>query len=155
MTSESAAGQLLHVMTLLAFILHIAGGAIGLVSGTVAVFVRKGGALHRKAGAIFVASMLVMGTFAVYLAMAEPDQITNVFIGTLAVYLVSGLAHPDPIRLPPSFVSAEWGRRSPVYLSPASEFAGATRFRKRQCPFSRISESSYRPASAITGFLST
>jgi uncharacterized membrane protein len=73
----------------LAFILHIGGGAIGLVSGTVAALARKGGVLHRKAGTIFVVSMLVMGVFAIYLAFVEPDQIPNVFIGTLAIYLVS------------------------------------------------------------------
>jgi hypothetical protein len=80
---------LLHAMTILAFILHIGGGAVGLVSGTVAAVARKGGVLHRKAGTIFVVSMLGMGTFAVYLAVAEPGQITNVFIGTFAIYLVS------------------------------------------------------------------
>ena len=76
-------------MTMLAFILHIGGGAIGLISGTVAALARKGGPLHRKAGTTFVVSMLVMGVFAIYLAVAEPGQITNVFIGTLAIYLVS------------------------------------------------------------------
>jgi hypothetical protein len=76
-------------ITLLAFILHIGGGAIGLASGTVAAFARKGGALHRRAGTIFVVSMLVMSVLAIYLAVAEPDQLTNVFIGAFAIYLVS------------------------------------------------------------------
>jgi hypothetical protein len=71
------------------FILHIGGGAIGLASGTVAAFAHKGGTLHRKAGTIFVVSMLVMGALAIYLAVAEPDQLTNVFIGAFAIYLVS------------------------------------------------------------------
>jgi len=88
-TNPLALGPLLHGTTVLAFILHIGGGAIGLVSGTVAALARKGGALHRKAGTIFVVSMLVMGVFAIYLAVVEPDQITNVFICTLAIYLVS------------------------------------------------------------------
>jgi uncharacterized membrane protein len=88
-TNPLALGPLLHGLTVLAFILHIGGGAIGLASGTVAALARKGGALHRKAGNIFVVSMLVMGVFAIYLAVVEPDQITNVFIGILAIYLVS------------------------------------------------------------------
>lgn len=88
MTGQSAPGQLLHGVTVLAFVIHIAGGAIGLVSGTVAVFARKGGNLHRKAGTVFVASMVVMAIFAIYLGFAMPDQITNVFIGTFALYLV-------------------------------------------------------------------
>jgi uncharacterized membrane protein len=88
-TNSLTLGPLLHGITVIAFILHIGGGAIGLVSGTVAALARKGGAFHRKAGKIFVVSMLVMGVFAIYLAVVEPDQITNVFIGTLAIYLVS------------------------------------------------------------------
>lgn len=97
-------------MTMLAFALHIGGGTIGLASGLVAAFARKGGRVHRKAGAVFVVSMLVMGTFAIYLAVAIPDQIVNVFIGTLAIYLVTtawttvrrtpgARAHSDKIAL--------------------------------------------------------
>jgi uncharacterized membrane protein len=89
MTGQSAVSQLFDGITVLAFVIHIAGGAIGLVSGTVAVFARKGGPLHRKAGTIFVVSMLVMSVLAIYLAVAEPDQLTNVFIGAFAIYLVS------------------------------------------------------------------
>jgi uncharacterized membrane protein len=76
-------------MTVLAFVIHIAGGAVGLVSGTIAILARKGGHLHRKAGTVFVASMLTMAVFAIYLGFAVPDQITNVFIGTFALYLVA------------------------------------------------------------------
>ncbi len=49
---------------------------------------RKVGTLHRKAGPIFVASTPVMGVFAIFRAVAEPDQLTNVFIGAFAIYLV-------------------------------------------------------------------
>lgn len=50
---------------------------------------RKGGYLHRKAGSVFVAAMVVTALFAIYLGFAVPDQITNVFIGTLVLYLVA------------------------------------------------------------------
>jgi uncharacterized membrane protein len=80
---------LLHYSALLAFVLHIGGGATALVSGMVAVFARKGGPVHRRAGTIFVASMFVMAAFAVYLAIAMPGQLVNVFIGTFAAYLVA------------------------------------------------------------------
>ena len=89
MNGQSPPSLLLHGMTVLAFIIHIAGGAVGLVSGTIAVFARKGGYLHRKAGTVFVASMLVMAVFAIYLGFAVPDQITNVFIGAFVLYLVA------------------------------------------------------------------
>jgi len=76
-------------MTLLAFVLHIGAGALGLLSGVIAVCARKGGPLHRKAGTVFVASMVVMAVFAVYLAVVMPDQLVNVFIGIFSLYLVA------------------------------------------------------------------
>jgi uncharacterized membrane protein len=78
----------LHALTLLAFALHIGGGAIGLVSGTVAVIARKGGRLHRKAGTVFVVSMVVMAVFGCYLGFVMPDQRVNVFISIFALYLI-------------------------------------------------------------------
>jgi hypothetical protein len=80
---------MVHFLTIVAFALHIAAGAVGLVSGTIAAVARKGGFLHRKAGTVFVVSMSVMATFAVYLAVLEPGQLVNVFIGTFAFYLVA------------------------------------------------------------------
>ena len=79
---------MLHGLTTLAFVLHVGGGTLGLVSGTVAVFARKGGALHRMAGTLFVVSMLVMAAFADYLALTQPDPV-NFVIGTFALYLVA------------------------------------------------------------------
>jgi hypothetical protein len=75
-------------MTALAFILHIGGGAIALASGTAAAFARKGGRLHRQAGIVFLISMLVMATFAAWLAVVEPDQLVNLFIAIFTSYLV-------------------------------------------------------------------
>jgi uncharacterized membrane protein len=76
------------MLTQLAFGLHIAGGTVGLLAGLLAVFAPKGARLHRVAGTVFVVSMLVMATFADYLAVALPDEIANLFIGTFAIYLV-------------------------------------------------------------------
>lgn len=76
-------------LTTLAFILHIGGGAVGLVSGYVAAFTAKGSRVHRGAGNVFFASMTVMAVFAVYLGFAMPDQLVNVFIGTFTLYLVA------------------------------------------------------------------
>jgi len=44
--------------------IHIAGGLIALASGTMAVAMRKGGAMHAAAGTWFFASMLVLGVTA-------------------------------------------------------------------------------------------
>ena len=76
-------------MTALPFIVHIGAGVISLASGTVGILARKGGRLHRCAGAVFVISMLIMATFAAWLAVAVPAQIVNLFIATLVVYLVA------------------------------------------------------------------
>jgi len=79
---------LIHQMTTLAFALHIGGGTLGLVAGTVAAVARKGGSLHRAAGNVFFGSMLVMALFACYLAVVEPNQLVNVFIASFAFYLI-------------------------------------------------------------------
>lgn len=78
----------LHAVTQLAFVLHVSGGAIGLISGLVAVSARKGGSLHRNAGTVFVASMVLMAVFALYLAVVIPDQLVNVFISLFSLYLI-------------------------------------------------------------------
>src|SRR5579863_5766506 len=75
-------------MTGLAYVFHIGAGTIGLVSGLVAAFARKGGDLHRKAGAVFAVSMSVMATFAIYLAIVLSDHV-NLFIGSFVFYLVA------------------------------------------------------------------
>jgi hypothetical protein len=86
---QSAPSSWLDHITTLAFVLHVGAGMIALVAGTVAAFARKGGYLHRRAGTVFVFSMLVMATLAGYLAVVVPDQIVNLFIGTFVVYLIT------------------------------------------------------------------
>jgi hypothetical protein len=68
-------------------IVHICAGSLGLVSGTAAMTFRKGSPRHMLAGKIFVASMLTMGAFAVYLAITR-HQPNNVGGGILTVYLI-------------------------------------------------------------------
>lgn len=79
----------LPALTLLAFVFHIAGGTIALISGTIAAFATKGGRLHRRAGNVFFAAMIVMAVFAVWLAIVMPDQLVNTVIGTFTLYLVA------------------------------------------------------------------
>jgi hypothetical protein len=68
-------------------IVHICGGSLGLLSGTAAIVFRKGSPRHVLAGKIFVASMLTMGVFAVYLAITR-HQPNNIGGGILTVYLI-------------------------------------------------------------------
>lgn len=75
--------------------LHISGGITGILSGAVAMVFRKGSWGHVVAGRVFVAAMLCMSGAGAYLAfikfqfMNVPEQITNVFAGTLTFYLVA------------------------------------------------------------------
>ena len=70
--------------------LHIAGGSVGIISGMVALFTRKGGHLHRVAGRTFFVSMLIMATIG---AAASPflpvPSMPNVVAGVLTFYLVA------------------------------------------------------------------
>lgn len=84
----SAQAQWLHAITQLALVLHVSAGSVGLVSGTIAAAARKGGDLHRRAGTVFVASMVLMAVFALWLAFAIPGQLVNVFISLFALYLI-------------------------------------------------------------------
>jgi hypothetical protein len=77
------------MLTTIAFAMHIAAGSIALVAGTLAAFARKGGRLHRGAGNVFFASMLVMAAFACWLAVVMPGQIGNLFGAAFAAYLVT------------------------------------------------------------------
>lgn len=85
---QSALSMVPPALMRLALVLHVTGGTVGLLAGTVAVFATKGARLHRVAGTVFLVSMLVMGGFADYLAVILPEQLPNLFIGTLAIYLV-------------------------------------------------------------------
>ena len=68
--------------------LHIAGGIVGLLSGTIAMAYRKGSRGHRLAGNVFVVSMLIMGASASYLAFMK-NQTENFFGGLMTVYLIA------------------------------------------------------------------
>ena len=68
--------------------LHIAGGIIGLISGTLAMVYRKGSRGHRISGNVFVVAMLIMGTSASFLAFMK-HQTENFFGGLLTVYMIA------------------------------------------------------------------
>src|SRR4051794_37579830 len=72
-------------------VVHIAGGFIAVLSGCLALVVRKGSRLHRRSGDVFVISMLVMAAGGAYIALRK-SQPFNVFAGTLTFYLVSTAA---------------------------------------------------------------
>lgn len=68
--------------------IHIAAGGLAIVFGFAALFVRKGGRLHRRAGMLFVFSMVIMGTTAALLEFLKGTGVTNVVAATLSIYFV-------------------------------------------------------------------
>jgi uncharacterized membrane protein len=79
---------MVSVPTIAAFATHISCGTLALFAGTVALIASKGGTVHRRAGAIFVLTMLAMAVAADYLAVVRPDQLPNLLIGTFTFYLI-------------------------------------------------------------------
>lgn len=75
-------------MTLLP--IHIAAGAIGLVSGYVALYAAKGGTLHRNSGVVFVGAMLTMcaGGFVLAVAANSAWTTVNTSAALMTAYLV-------------------------------------------------------------------
>ena len=69
-------------------LLHIIAGTLGMLSGFVAVFLRKGSRRHGIAGKVFVIAMLSLSASGVYLAILK-SQPGNILGGTLTFYLVA------------------------------------------------------------------
>jgi hypothetical protein len=69
-------------------LLHIASGTLGMLSGFVTVFLRKGSRRHGLAGNVFVVTMMSLGATGVYLASMK-HQPGNILGGALTFYLVT------------------------------------------------------------------
>jgi len=69
-------------------LVHICAGTIGLLSGFVAMALRKGSRYHGIAGNVFFVSMLAMSSAGASLALTK-HQSSNVFGGLLTFYLVA------------------------------------------------------------------
>lgn len=86
---DAAAPLWMHIGAGVLLYLHIGGGALGILSGTVAIFSRKGEAIHRTAGKVFFVSMLVCYVVAVAVAPFLADgQRPNFIAGVMALYLL-------------------------------------------------------------------
>ena len=68
--------------------IHVVAGGLAIVLGAVALVVRKGGGIHRRAGLLFVGAMLVMGITAAMLGFRKSPTDGNVFGGLMTVYFV-------------------------------------------------------------------
>lgn len=70
-------------------LLHICAAVVGLLSGFMAMALRKGSSWHGAAGTVFFVSMLTMSSSAVYIATFIHPIMINVVAGSLTFYLVS------------------------------------------------------------------
>jgi hypothetical protein len=68
--------------------LHILSGTAGVLSGTVALSLRKGSRWHGLAGSVFVAAMLSLALTGIGMAIVK-SQPGNILGGSLTAYLVS------------------------------------------------------------------
>jgi len=92
MTLEAPPGSpwILHFAATLLLVLHIAGGSMGILSGGVAMFARKGGRWHAVAGTVFFVSMLTMAGVAVCTAPFRADgRWTNTTAAAFTLYLIT------------------------------------------------------------------
>jgi uncharacterized membrane protein len=69
----------------LALAFHVGTAIVALVAGLIAIAVRKGGALHRRTGSVFVYAMIASGLAAVGISAYEGRSIGG---GTLMIYMV-------------------------------------------------------------------
>ena len=78
-------------------VVHIVAGSVGILSGFVALYARKGAELHRRSGIVFVCSMVTMAVLGAAIA-AWSRSIGSVLGGVFATYLViTGLLTVRPV----------------------------------------------------------
>lgn len=75
-------------MRLPLLILHILGGTIGLLAGTFAMAVRKGGYLHRASGNVFTIAMLTLASSGLCLAILK-SQHGNIIGSIVTFYMIT------------------------------------------------------------------
>lgn len=68
---------------------HVCSAAVGLISGVLAMFFRKGSGLHRASGDVFTIAMLTMSGDGAFLATFMKPNNGNVLGGVLTFYLVA------------------------------------------------------------------
>ena len=75
-----------YIYTLILSI-HIVAGSISLFFGTINMLIKKGGEIHRKAGRVFVVSMMLTGISALIMSQLKPNPFLFI-IGVFTIYLV-------------------------------------------------------------------
>jgi uncharacterized membrane protein len=68
--------------------MHIVAGGLAIILGAVALSVKKGGAIHRRSGLLFVSAMAILGGSAAILGFLKSPTDGNVFAGLMTLYFV-------------------------------------------------------------------
>ena len=68
--------------------IHITAGGVAILLGFMALFVRKGGSIHRRSGMLFVYAMIVMGVTASMLEFIHGAGVANLVAAVLSLYFV-------------------------------------------------------------------
>ncbi len=85
--------QLIHTSAL---VVHVLTGLFGLLAGTIIMFIRKGGKLHRKLGILFFYCLLGVSFSAITLALVNPNTFL-LLIGGFTLY--QGLSGYRAVRV--------------------------------------------------------
>ncbi|HET7699113.1 MAG TPA: DUF2306 domain-containing protein [Vicinamibacterales bacterium] len=68
---------------------HVAAGAVAILTGYLALFATKGASVHRRSGTIFVCAMLVMALTGAIVAAGRPGAAVNIPAGLVTAYLIA------------------------------------------------------------------
>lgn len=112
-------------MRLPILVLHIFGGTLGILSGFLAAFLRKGSRQHGIAGQVFVISMLIMAAAGTTLAVMKSEP-GNILGGTFTFYLVA-TAWMAARRAEHGISRYDWAGAAVVFAVAASEMTLGTR----------------------------
>lgn len=77
-----------QILKILIYI-HAFFGGLGLITGMISIFVKKGGINHKKAGKIFSYSMIISSTISLFVALMPNHKNQFLFlIGIFTIYMV-------------------------------------------------------------------
>jgi uncharacterized membrane protein len=68
---------------------HVCGAVVALIAGALSMLFRKGAGLHRAAGTVFFASMVLMSLSGAWIATVYRPNVGNVTVALLTFYLVT------------------------------------------------------------------
>ena len=68
-------------------VLHIVAGGLALLAGSISFATKKGAPVHRKAGQVFIVSMVFMSLSGAWLALLN-NELLNIVAGLVTFYLV-------------------------------------------------------------------